>query len=131
MDISCPIESCSYSTGPVEAAVAVALLNIHNNSHNQAVPPLVPVTASVKCPIPDCTYATEVVDAALASSLLQIHAKTHEQPNSSAKVEKVRRPTISASGTSLEWTYFLTRWSEYEKATGLSGKDLIIQLLEC
>ena len=107
--ISCPIVGCDYSTGPVEAAVAVTLLNIHANTHTQAAPPLVPAAASVKGPIPDCPYATEEVDSALATSLLRIHAKTHEPSNSTAKVEKVRRPTISAGGTSEEWTYFLTR----------------------
>ena len=130
--ISCPIPDCEYTTGPVEAALAVALLNIHANTHTQAAPTLAPrATVSVKCPIPNCPYATEEVDATLATSLLQIHAKTHDQSNSTAKVEKVRRPTISASGTSEEWTYFLTRWSEYEQATGLTGNDIIIQLLEC
>ena len=129
--ITCPINDCGYSTPEVEATVAVALLNLHAHTHNQATPPPVPVTVSVKCPIPDCPYVTETVEAALANSLLHIHAKTHDPLHSTAKVEKVRRPTISAGGTSEEWTYFLTRWSEYEKATGLSGKDTIIQLLEC
>lgn len=129
--ISCPIPDCDYSTGPVEAALAVALLNIHANTHTQAAPSLAPAAVSVKCPIPNCTYATENVNAALATSLLQIHAKSHEQSCTTAKVEKVRRPIISASGTSEEWKYFLTRWSEYAKATCLTGNDCIIQLLEC
>ena len=47
------------------------------------------------------------------------------------KAEKVKRPVISASGTSEEWTYFTQRWTEYKQATRLSGQDIIFQLLEC
>ena len=129
--ISCPITGCGYSTGEVDVAIAVTLLNIHASDHTQAAPPLVPEVASVQCPIPGCAYITEEVNAALAASLLNIHAKTHNPSNATAKVEKVRRPTISAGGTSEEWTYFLTRWSEYVKATGITGDDCTIQLLEC
>ena len=130
-DIPCPIEDCEYSTGPVEAVVAVALLNIHANTHTQAASSPISALGRVQCPILGCHYITEEVDAALATSLLNIHAKIHDASNPIAKVEKVRRPTISAGGTSEEWTYFLTRWSEYEKATGITGDDCIIQLLEC
>ena len=48
-----------------------------------------------------------------------------------AKVEKVRQPTISSAGSSKEWSYFLTRWKDYVEATNLKGKDMVVQLLEC
>ena len=39
--------------------------------------------------------------------------------------------TISAGGTSEEWTYFTSRWTDYKTATKVSGQDVVIQLLEC
>ena len=47
------------------------------------------------------------------------------------KLKKVRRPTISAAGSSEDWSYFLTRWGDYVSATNVTGKDKVIQLLEC
>jgi hypothetical protein len=90
---------------------------------------------SVKCPITGCDYATEDCDAAIVIQLLQLHATSHTRssasPPPSAKVEKVTRPSVSSSGTSEEWAYFKIRWAEYVQATGITGKDLVIQLLEC
>ncbi len=90
---------------------------------------------SIRCPIPSCDYSTDDVDAAIVVQLLQLHQVTHNQQQALSshltKVEKVKRPTISASGTSEEWSYFKTRWTEYVEATGINGKDLVIQLLEC
>ena len=48
-----------------------------------------------------------------------------------ARVEKVRRPTVTAAGSSEDWAYFVTRWQDYVEATKIEGKDMIIQLLEC
>ena len=47
------------------------------------------------------------------------------------RVEKVTRPTISSAGTSEEWAYFTTRWTEYVAATRITGRDQVVQLLEC
>ncbi len=49
----------------------------------------------------------------------------------SAKVEKLKRPTVSADVTSEDWEYFLTRWGEYHKGTRLTGEDIMTHLLEC
>jgi hypothetical protein len=48
-----------------------------------------------------------------------------------AKVEKVKRVTVTAAETSEDWAYFLSRWTDYVAATKLDGKDKVIQLLEC
>ena len=48
-----------------------------------------------------------------------------------ARMEKVRRPTISSAGSHEEWSYFLTRWGDYKDATRPKGKDIILQLIEC
>ena len=86
-----------------------------------------------RCPYPDCSYTTTDVTDELAAIMLKIHADgIHSNTNSkAAKVESVRRPTISTGGTSEEWSYFLTRWEDYKTATKLCGPDKVIQLLEC
>ncbi len=64
------------------------------------------------------------------AALITAHSATHAR-GAVAKVEKVKRPTISAAGTSEEWAYFLTRWSDYVSATKIDGHDRVVQLLEC
>ena len=87
---------------------------------------------AVPCPIEGCEYTTGDFDAAIVAALLTTHSSVHTNaPVTTAKIEKVKRPTISACGTSEEWTYFQSRWTEYVDATKISGKDMVIQLLEC
>ena len=91
----------------------------------------------VKCPVPNCEYETADVSDSIILKLLDMHSSCHTNPagpthtNAPTKVERVRRPIVTSAGTSEEWTYFLTRWTEYATATGVGGKDRIIQLLEC
>lgn len=91
-----------------------------------------------KCLFLECTYETADVEDALAAVLISVHsngthvaAPTHSQHTNAAKIERVKRPMISAAGSSEEWTYFLTRWQEYVDATQITGKDKVLQLLEC
>ena len=96
---------------------------------------------SITCPAPDCatewpsTTPTEVllclIDLHERTALPSNHASTLTPPPGAAKAEKVKRPVISAAGTSEEWAYFLQRWSDYKAATHLAGSDVIYQLLEC
>ena len=85
---------------------------------------------------PGCSYVTDS-EATIGEAivLLQMHEKAkHEQQtvsNSSAKADKVRRPTITGGGSSEDWQYFVTRWEEYAAATKLSESDKVLQLLEC
>ena len=91
----------------------------------------------LECPAPGCTTSwPDTTAPEVLIRLLDIHAKTahpdtHTPPPATAKAEKVKRPSISASGSSEEWTYFTQRWSEYKAATHLTGRDIIYQLLEC
>ena len=79
-----------------------------------------------KCPFPEYTHKTGEVTDALASVLLSVHSTgTHTAPEVT-KLEKVRHPTISASGSSKDWSYFLTCWDDYVAATNLVGKDKVI-----
>ena len=89
----------------------------------------------IACPIPNCTYVTDDVDAITAVALLNTHAITHAPTPSThaaaAKVERVKRPTVTSAGSSEEWDYFLVRWRDYVEATKVTGKGRTIQLLEC
>ena len=88
----------------------------------------------VNCPVDGCPYATPDVDAVLAAALITAHATTHRPATSdppAARVEKVKRPTVSSAGTSEDWSYFKSRWGDYVKATRVSGADKVVQLLEC
>ena len=82
-----------------------------------------------RCPYPECEYETEDVKDELVAVLLTVHSNgTHVQTTSqpaaqaTAKVEKVQRQTISSAGSSEEWSYFLTRWTDYAKVTKLKAK---------
>ncbi len=87
---------------------------------------------AVQCPIPDCEYVTADLDAAIVAALITAHSATHTPGHvTAAKVEKVKRPTISTAGTSEGWSYFESRWSEYVDATKITGRDKVVQLLEC
>ena len=86
----------------------------------------------IRCPAPDCEYTTEDIAPEAVATILQLHAMNHQQPTSSpAKPEKVKRPSISLAGSSEDWQYFLTRWSEYKAATKIGNNDIVLQLLEC
>ena len=94
--------------------------------------------ADVPCPAPDCDVTFSVTTPpAVLIHLLTLHAQIAHAttpataPTANAKAEKVRRPTISAAGSSEEWSYFTQRWSDYKAATRLTGQDIVYQLLEC
>lgn len=89
---------------------------------------------AIDCPIDGCTYVTPDVEAIIAAALLTTHATIHNKRTTdavAAKVEKVKRPEISSAGSSEDWSYFTSRWQDYVEATKVTGKDLVIQLLEC
>ena len=74
------------------------------------------------------------VDPVVAAALITAHATIHASPHSVmsvAKPEKVKRLCISSSGTTEDWQYFRSRWSDYVRATKLSGTDRVIQLFKC
>ena len=92
----------------------------------------------VPCPSKDCTKTfDDKLDAALLLHLINLHASIDHgaapaaTASSAAKPEKVKRPTISASGTNEDFVYIQQRWSEYKQACKLTGPDVVFQLLEC
>ena len=88
----------------------------------------------IRCSIKECEYRTPDVDSVVAEALLTTHATVHASSHSvmpTAKAQKVKCPCIWSAGTTKDWQYFRSRWSDYVKATKLLGTDKIIQLLEC
>ncbi|GFO15432.1 hypothetical protein PoB_004193700 [Plakobranchus ocellatus] len=75
--------------------------------------------ATIKCPAPGCDAEWPLATPTdVLTRLLDIHSatahatSTHVHALTAAKAEKVRRPTITASGTSEEWAYFLRSTEE-------------------
>ena len=93
---------------------------------------------AIECPVEGCTQTfREDLHETVINNLIDIHARTAHPPPPQpaqplpAKVDKVRRPTISSAGSSEDWAYFLSRWEEYKLATRIPAGDTVIQLLEC
>ena len=93
----------------------------------------------INCPVQDCIQTFQGdLPAEVLVSLINLHKEAvHSSSNgrppatSTPKPEKVRRPVITAAGTSEDWVYFLNRWDDYKKATHLGNEDIAFQLLEC
>ena len=89
----------------------------------------------VKCPFPDCTFEAENDEPVVTAALLNIHAAAHTAtaiaPSTSARADKLKRPSVLLAGTGEELAYFVTRWNEYRDGTKLTGADIVAQLLEC
>ena len=88
---------------------------------------------AIACPLPDCDYSTDDVEPGLATALLNLHAHLLSGATSrnTAKLEEVKRPVITSGGSSEDWAYFESRWKDYVDATKVTGKDKVVQLLEC
>ena len=93
---------------------------------------------AIECPVEGCTQTfREDLHETVLNNLIDLHARTSHPPPPQpaqplpAKVDKVRRPTISSAGSSEDWAYFLSRWQEYKLATRMPAGDTVIQLLEC
>ena len=86
---------------------------------------------AIACPITGCTYTTPAEHSIeVAVTLLNLHGKDHDS-NPTSRADKVKRPVISSSGTTEEWDYFESRWTEYKRATNITGTEATLQLLEC
>ena len=112
-----------------------------DDSSNQ---PSTTAMAAQKCPFPSCEWTSPACSDELIAQLLKIHfAGVHAPttqttttlpsaaPETTDKGQKFVRPTISLAGTSEDWSYFLTRWDDYKEATGITGRNRVLQLLEC
>lgn len=87
-----------------------------------------------ECPFPECEFKVDDgVSEERKTTLLKIHLVYHQSQlaSSSAKPEKIKRPSISVGSSTEDWVYFQSRWSTYKNATKLSGQDVMVQMLEC
>lgn len=85
------------------------------------------------CPFDKCQYVVPADTAPIVVvQLLQMHqSEAHTRPTVSITAEKVTRPRVRAAGSSEDWEYFTSRWTEYKQATRLTDADCVVQLLEC
>ena len=60
----------------------------------------------VQCPVPGCDYKTPDVDVSIVVELIKAHSVAHPAAPAAAaaKVDRVRRPTITSAGTSEDWS---------------------------
>ena len=90
-----------------------------------------PVT-KYTCEYDECTWELETDNMEHYVTLLKLHVDArHKQHATSAKAEKAKRPELASDVSDEDWSYFTSRWTQYKKATGLTGEDIITQLLEC
>ena len=98
--------------------------------------------SDIRCPAPDCTTTwSSSIPQDVLLRLIDLHERTAhpvtspppvpQSTDTKSKAEKMKRPSISASGTCEEWAYFSERWADYKMATKLSDNDIVFQLLEC
>ena len=89
----------------------------------------------MESPIGDCDYTATHAKAAVVAAMLSVHATVHvavpRALGANAKMDKLKRPSVALAGTGEAWSYFITRWGEYNTGTKLVGPDIVAQLLEC
>ena len=97
----------------------------------------------VDCPYDGCTWKSAELRDDLALETLKMHRDDRHRPTpptppnttptSTNRKTKVnyQPPSIAAAGTGEDWKYFLTRWEEYIAATGVTGEERVLALLEC
>ena len=80
----------------------------------------------IPCTAPGCEVTfDEKLDPTVLVQLIMMHGNTAHNFSAPATVstavkpEKVKRPIISAAGTSEDYAYLLQRWEEYKKACNL------------
>jgi hypothetical protein len=96
---------------------------------------------TLDCEWKDCEWVSKETTVETCLRLLEIHIRANHpitevpQPSrpsqSTAKPEKAKRPEIASEMSDEDWAYFISRWEDYKKATGLQGDEVIMQLMEC
>lgn len=89
--------------------------------------------SATACPFENCKFSIAAnTDANVVVQLLRMHeAAAHARPSVSITADRVSRPQVSATGSSEDWEYFISRWTDYKNAVHLTGSDCVLQLLEC
>ena len=84
---------------------------------------------SLECEHDSCSWKSAKGALSDVVKLYEILLKVKH--SSASKPEKAKRPELAAEMSDEDWAYFKSRWTDYKKATGISGEDIIIQLMEC
>ena len=93
-------------------------------------------TIELPCTTTDCDYKTPALPYEFAFQQMKDHrADNHNTSNATTntatpKPEKVGRPSFDLNQTSEKWSYFKSRWDTYKTATGLTGANIQVQLME-
>ena len=86
---------------------------------------------SIECEFDSCDWKSAEGNLADVIRLYELHVKArHNSTQNAPRVEKAKRPELAAELSDEDWAYFLVRWADYKKATGISGTDIITQLME-
>ena len=84
-----------------------------------------------------CGWKTGNLSEALALELVKLHvsaahkAATVKSEGGKPRPESPKRPEVQGDITDEEWLYFVSRWSGYKDANGISGAELLAQLRDC
>ena len=90
-----------------------------------------PVT-TYTCEYDKCLWELKTDNMEHYVTLLKVQVDArHKQHATSAKAKKAKRLELASDVSDEDWSYFTSRWTQYKKATGLTGEDIITQLLEC
>ena len=83
------------------------------------------------CEVENCSWKSAKGALPDVVKLYEIHLKVKHSSQNASKPEKAKRPELAAEMSDEDWVYFKARWVDYKKATGISGTDIITQLMEC
>ena len=83
------------------------------------------------CEYEGCGWTTDTNNEDTYATLYKLHVGARHQNNAASKAEKAKRPELSSDISDEDWSYFISRWTQYKKATGISGDDIVTQLMEC
>ena len=90
------------------------------------------MTEQLECEYDTCIWKSAKGELKDVVKLYEIHLKVkHSSVQNASKPEKAKRPELAAEMSDEDWVYFTSRWADYKKATGISGDDVITQLMEC
>ena len=90
----------------------------------------------MSCSYPECGYSTPVniPSFELVIKSLDIHVRTahgNEKVEQNGKVEKLKRPQISANMSEGDWTFFLHKWTRYVRQAHLREQQQVDELWAC
>ena len=87
---------------------------------------------SLECEYETCSWRSAKGSLPDTIKLYEIHLKVkHSSAKNAPKPEKAKRPELAAEMSDEDWVYFKSRWSDYKKATAISGDEIVTQLMEC